>query len=433
MAYLAPDFNAITNEIYCILLQLEQCEIACQVFDYPPLRLSGRSPIVTLHDDGTTKQDYRQSWAVYYRITIFVNRQIDGSQAAERTLSTVRSALHRLLAANRRGVYFSALSEVIGSRSVPLFQVVDGQPYRQEEVQIAAYVEACDISKPFISIGQGGWLLLSSCDLLRYADRFIPCKVCDTDNLPLFLLKTNNGAGRLSLGQNCLLLRFRASLLDNLVAYYKLDEVDGERFDSSINNLNLSAINTVPNAVGKIGNAALFTAANQESLVTTGTDKTAFSFPNESYSFCLWIYANTITTSFILSKFGIVGQRQYRILFSPTQIRFEHIGAGQIIAIASNSFIPNPLQWYFVAAVYDHSSQTITLYVNNDTPAVAAATGGSATVDAAEFYIGSSNGVTSWFDGRIDEVGSWRRALTSAEIEQLYNNGAGLTYPFEGV
>ena len=34
--------------------------------------------------------------------------------------------------------------------------------------------------------------------------------------------------------------------------------------------------------------------------------------------------------------------------------------------------------------------------------------------------------------GRIDEVGFWKRVLTSAERSLLYNGGVGLTYPFSG-
>jgi Concanavalin A-like lectin/glucanases superfamily len=34
------------------------------------------------------------------------------------------------------------------------------------------------------------------------------------------------------------------------------------------------------------------------------------------------------------------------------------------------------------------------------------------------------------FDGGIDEIGFWNRALSGSEIDKLYNGGAGLTYPF---
>jgi hypothetical protein len=47
-------------------------------------------------------------------------------------------------------------------------------------------------------------------------------------------------------------------------------------------------------------------------------------------------------------------------------------------------------------------------------------------------YETDSNHTTKFraFSGLIDELGVWSRALTSTEITQLYNGGAGLQYPF---
>jgi len=39
---------------------------------------------------------------------------------------------------------------------------------------------------------------------------------------------------------------------------------------------------------------------------------------------------------------------------------------------------------------------------------------------------------TSPLDGWMDEIGFWSRALNSSEVEALYNDGAGLAYPFTG-
>lgn len=40
--------------------------------------------------------------------------------------------------------------------------------------------------------------------------------------------------------------------------------------------------------------------------------------------------------------------------------------------------------------------------------------------------IGARIQPTEYFSGYIDEVGVWNRALSAAEVSQLYNNGAGL-------
>lgn len=39
---------------------------------------------------------------------------------------------------------------------------------------------------------------------------------------------------------------------------------------------------------------------------------------------------------------------------------------------------------------------------------------------------------SQYFDGRIDEVGVWKRLLTSTERAQLWNSSVGRTYPFPG-
>ena len=45
--------------------------------------------------------------------------------------------------------------------------------------------------------------------------------------------------------------------------------------------------------------------------------------------------------------------------------------------------------------------------------------------------IGSrSSGAWNEFEGEIDELGIWSRVLTADEVTELWNGGAGITYPF---
>lgn len=50
--------------------------------------------------------------------------------------------------------------------------------------------------------------------------------------------------------------------------------------------------------------------------------------------------------------------------------------------------------------------------------------------NSANFTIGNRDTGSEFWNGAIDEVGFWSRALSQAEITQLYNGGAGLQYPF---
>ena len=74
-------------------------------------------------------------------------------------------------------------------------------------------------------------------------------------------------------------------------------------------------------------------------------------------------------------------------------------------------------QWYHVAAVYSSVSQTVSFYVDGNLintefyPAPNTITGGR------PYNIGSWNGTSRFFNGRIDELRIWNTARTQAEIQ----------------
>ena len=102
---------------------------------------------------------------------------------------------------------------------------------------------------------------------------------------------------------------------------------------------------------------------------------------------------------------------------------------------AAVNWTPSLNTWYHVAVTFNAGS--VTFYVNG----VQQGTTQSAVVsslnqsDTNSFFAGaySTTGGTSpnaaFFDGKMDEVGVWSRALSGAEISQLYNSGSGLSYP----
>jgi len=84
-------------------------------------------------------------------------------------------------------------------------------------------------------------------------------------------------------------------------------------------------------------------------------------------------------------------------------------------------------KWYFAVVVYD-SSEGIKLYVNGKLEASSSNTNYSASdsVDYWTTYISGAkpSGVPSYFTGKIDNVRIYEKALTSAQIERLYVQGA---------
>jgi hypothetical protein len=87
--------------------------------------------------------------------------------------------------------------------------------------------------------------------------------------------------------------------------------------------------------------------------------------------------------------------------------------------------------WYHIVAWYDSGSSLCGIAINDGTPNTASTTGLGPGNETCGFAIGRPGDYTgNYFDGVIDEVGFWKRALTPAERTELYNSGNGKTYPF---
>lgn len=219
------------------------------------------------------------------------------------------------------------------------------------------------------------------------------------------------------------------SLLNDLVAFWKLDEASGNRLDSAGAN-NLADNNTVTQATGKQGNAAQFTAANSEYLSIA--DNAALSMGDIDFTIAGWVYLDTkIADRGICAKFG-GSQNEFilRFQFAVLQFVFSVYSGGSIVACPATSF-GNPLtgQWYFVVAWHDSVANTINIQINNGAVDSVAYSVGVNDSNGA-FRVGDIATLDRYMDGRIDELGVWKRVLTANERTTLYQAGSGLTYPF---
>jgi hypothetical protein len=85
-------------------------------------------------------------------------------------------------------------------------------------------------------------------------------------------------------------------------------------------------------------------------------------------------------------------------------------------------------QWYNIVGTISSSTSTCRYYINGELISEDTYTGlGNFTeLQLGEYYARSLPS----FNGQLDEVGVWNRALSQADVTKLYNGGAGLTYPF---
>jgi hypothetical protein len=221
-----------------------------------------------------------------------------------------------------------------------------------------------------------------------------------------------------------LLLRKRATgaaaspLLIDLVSYWKLDETSGTRFDSVSAN-NLSDNGGVGFATGKIGNSAEFDTTNYLSTNTV--------LSSGPFTVSCWIYADTVTQS----AGGIVNRYDNPV---PADRTWTSYVANDDIVFAipptqlTINNIVSAATWHLFIFWYDDVAQEMGIQFDTTIQTKSQTTGYANT--NVPFSIGARADGGTAFDGRIDEVGIWSRVLTAAERTQLYNGGAGLTYPF---
>jgi hypothetical protein len=218
----------------------------------------------------------------------------------------------------------------------------------------------------------------------------------------------------------------------DLISFWKLDEAsDGTspviRVDS-VGSHDLTDVNTTASGVGIIENGVNLDSFNNEYLTN---DDSSFNF-NESFTIAGWFKFDMLGANRTLfSRYLNSGTERQYILFyehSSTNIRLllSHDGLNATSLYSSQSSWSIGT-WYYIVAWYDDVLEEIGISIN-DSSVTTPATSGIYTGSTQPFLLGNS--YAGFFDGVIDEVGVWSRALTSEERTQLYNSGSGLSYPF---
>jgi hypothetical protein len=196
------------------------------------------------------------------------------------------------------------------------------------------------------------------------------------------------------------------SLLTGLQAFYKLSDLT----DSSGNNLTLTNNGNVSFASGKIGDAAVFDGSN--ALVAP----LALDFSNDKTISC-WVNGSD-------AGYGQILMGQYN--YGPSFNMYLLNGNINLDDFTQNFGINYPFttnSWQHI--VVTTSSGTIKLFVNGILQSSVSNYLGNIPCLSigAEVREGS---LISPFNGQIDAVGVWNRALSDAEVAALYNSGNGL-------
>lgn len=209
-----------------------------------------------------------------------------------------------------------------------------------------------------------------------------------------------------------------SSLLNELFAYWKMDEDSGTRLAANAVGPPLGEVTVVSSVGGKIGNGAGFAPAPDDGNYLETTSEVVLSV---DFTVCAWVYFNDAVAG------GIIGiANSWQIYFDSEGIVFAAAPDGITWVPVVSPALPD--QWYFVRAWFTSTDNTIHLRLNEGAEMTAVLSGPISGSDVLTVAKDVLTGIVLF--GTIDEVGLWQRVLTNAEAAILYNMGAGTPYPW---
>lgn len=232
----------------------------------------------------------------------------------------------------------------------------------------------------------------------------------------------------------------RANLLNGLVAYWKLEEASGTRYDSH-GSYNLTESEGIDSGTGVKGNCAVSNSSYND-FRSLSISPSPYDSVGSSWSLSFWISTNggQDAPQMFPNAWGNC------CLFTIVTIDGNQILKGQVwkdgqnggddgtdiskYGIYAGGFV-------HVVATHDLSAKTVRVYYNGIEEHVVIYTTGLNPVNGPEsgevntilsMFAGDAYGINYAGPGKMDEVGIWERELTAGEVSALYNGGNGITY-----
>lgn len=222
---------------------------------------------------------------------------------------------------------------------------------------------------------------------------------------------------------------FDAGLKTDLVSYYKLDDTDDTNALDAHGSNDGAQSGTTDGITGKIETAFDFDGNNDYVEIDSLTQ--AYN----EMSVSMWFKADSLGTSTrqgVLSRGSDGGNNNGQWFFIPRYLGgtsdniFRIIDGGTTHELAFTGTDITVGTWYNVIMTFNSSNYSI--YLDGELKDTENPSFSSIDALTEEVYIGFTKGNPSsstdnYFDGTIDEVGIWNKALTTGEIEELYMGG----------
>jgi len=215
-----------------------------------------------------------------------------------------------------------------------------------------------------------------------------------------------------------------AALIDDIGAYFKMDETGNTVIDET-GTLN-GTQSTAASTTGIINNAR--NVSNDNNKAISFASGTTWKY-TDLWSMSVWVNADNDFQDAIYSFNNGGAQHSWATMDqSSNRVGFTIYDGSGTCVVAEDVQITSGT-WHHYVFTFSNADDRIRLYKDGDLENEVACTrtpsSGSSTL-AFGRHVDTSHAL----DGAIDEVGIWNAELTSTDVTDLYNSGAGFEYPF---
>jgi len=213
-------------------------------------------------------------------------------------------------------------------------------------------------------------------------------------------------------------------LWNNLLAYYTADNTPND----ALGTYNGTLTNGATYGTGIINQG--FSLDGVDDFFQLGN---VLDFNGDTpFSFSLWVNTSQANTQIFNKVINSNSSRGYRLFIDVNKVNFiiQASSTNRLHLKTVDDFSSN---WNLINVTYDglRVPSSIKIYLNgvNQSLTTVANTFTVSSANSNNLTFGVAVGAIPYLNGALDEIGCWGRVITSTEVTELYNSGAGKQYP----
>ena len=249
-------------------------------------------------------------------------------------------------------------------------------------------------------------------------DTFIPTPELLPNTTYYWRVAANNQSGTSNWSEVWSFVTTQASIDPDLVGFWKMEEgVGANLVDISGNGNDATIVNSsgITWVTGKDGLALKLNGSEGRYGIVNHSHSINIS---EAITISAWIRPSALANKFILTKGGPDGYDLAIFESGQVEFRINRESNGSSYRLRSNQTYPiDGITWMHIVATFDGTKSTIYINGQEDNSASFAPT--TINTNTTPLQIGARNNKNRW-DGDLDEIKLYKRALSGTEILSLY-------------